>query len=84
MILTPQLEAYLVKKIGSLDTSHPAFWEVYQKGLAELFTAFPEVKGIYIRIGEAGTIYNIDGWDYRSELLVKTGPAWKDGICLLN
>ena len=75
VILTPPLEAYLVSKIGSLDTTHPHFWDVYQLGLEELFIAFPEVKGIYIRIGEAGTIYNIQGWDYRSELLVKTGPA---------
>ena len=75
VMLTPPLEAYLIKKIGRLDTNHPHFWEAYQKGLEELFVAFPEVKGIYIRIGEAGTIYNIKGWDYRSELLVKTGPA---------
>ena len=75
VILTPPLEAYLLNKLGSLDTSRQAFWEVYKKGLEELFTAFPEVKGAYIRIGEAGTIYNMKGWDYRSELQVKTGPA---------
>jgi len=77
VMLTPSLESYLLDEIGGLDTTRPEFWQVYQKGLEELFMAFPEVKGIYIRIGEAGTIYNIKGWDYRSELLVRTGPAVK-------
>jgi len=33
------------------------------------------VKGFVIRIGEAGAIYNTKGWDYRSELYVRTDSS---------
>ena len=75
VILTPPLKAYLQKSLGSLDTTNPAFWKVYKLGLQEIFNEFPKIRGIYIRIGEAGTIYNTEGWDYASELLVKSKAA---------
>lgn len=75
VILTPPLKSYLQQKLGSLDPTKSVFWDVYKSGLQEIFKEFPEIKGIYIRIGEAGTIYNTEGWDYASELLVKTKEA---------
>jgi len=73
--LTSPLRSYLFSEIGSLDTEEGAFWEVYELAAEEAFEKFPRVKGIIIRIGEAGTVYNKPGWDYTSELLVRTPEA---------
>lgn len=73
--LTGPLEAYLERRFGGIDAQAPAFWEVYGLGLEELFETLPQVDGIMIRIGEAGAIYNVPGWDYSSELHVRTAEA---------
>ena len=48
----------------------PAFWDVYAAGLDELYAAMPYLDGVLIRIGEAGRVYDLPGWDYYSELAV--------------
>ena len=68
--LTGPLEAYLQELPGGLDASSPALWDVYQAGADELLTELPYVDGIMIRVGEAGAIYNLPGWDYYSALEV--------------
>ncbi len=73
--LTPPLGRYLERQFGSIDTESRAFWEVYGKAAEEAFEKFPDVEGIIIRIGEAGSIYNKPGWDYTSELYVRTPEA---------
>jgi len=73
--LTPPLSAYLEDRFGSIDTENPAFWEVYGKAAQEAFEKFPRVDGMIIRIGEAGSIYNKPGWDYSSELYVRSPEA---------
>jgi hypothetical protein len=75
LALTPPLERYLQQRFGRLDPADPAIWEVYRLGMAELFEALPQVDGVMIRIGEAGTVYNLPGWDYYSELHVRTVPS---------
>ena len=75
--LTPPLKKYLERKTGSMDTENPEFWEIYGKAAEEAFSKFPLVDGIIIRIGEAGAVYNKPGWDYTSELYVRTGKAVK-------
>jgi hypothetical protein len=74
--LTAPLAAYLraVAPAGAagIDASNPAVWDVYRAGLAELFDTFPSVKGIVIRFGEGGSLYNTEGWPYRSEVAVRS------------
>ena len=72
LALTPPLEAYLAEQFGGLDTDNPALWRVYGSGLEELAETMPGVSGLMIRIGEAGTIYNLPGWDYYSALAVRS------------
>ena len=72
LALTPPLEAYLKAQFVGLDTENPALWQVYGSGLEELAEAMPGVSGLMIRIGEAGTIYNLPGWDYYSALAVRS------------
>jgi hypothetical protein len=72
LALTPPLEAYLKEQFGGLDTGNPALWQVYGSGLEELVETMPGVSGLMIRIGEAGTIYNLPGWDYYSALAVRS------------
>ncbi len=71
--LTSPLRSYLERRFGSLDTEDPEFWGVFRMGLEEIFRNYPRVEGLIIRIGEAGTVYNQPGWDYTSELAVRTG-----------
>ncbi len=75
--LTPPLEKYLMARYGKLDTQSDEFWEVYKAACSEIFSRLPEVSGIMLRIGEAGSIYNKPGWDYYSELAVKTDAGLK-------
>jgi len=75
--LTTVLENYFNSHYGGIEVNKPQFWDVYKKAFAEIFHLFPEVKGFVIRIGEAGAIYNTKGWDYRSELLVRTDSSVK-------
>jgi len=74
LALTTPLEAYLTKEHG-LDAEDPALWDVYAKGLDEVYREMPYLEGVLIRIGEAGTVYDLDGWDYYSKLGVTTVPA---------
>jgi len=73
--LTPPLRAYFDRRFGGMATENPEFWEVYRLGLEELFETMPYVDGVMIRIGEAGAIYNIPGWDYTSALEVRSVEA---------
>ncbi|MBD8023668.1 hypothetical protein [Microbacterium gallinarum] len=75
LTLTTPLEDYLVDTLGSLDTENPALWDVYAAGLDELYAAEPALDGILIRIGEAGEVYDVEGWDYYSQLAVRTPTA---------
>ena len=74
LALTSPLEHYLVGRFGSLDTANPALWDVYTSGLDELHAAAPAVDGILIRIGEAGEVYDVAGWDVFSRLAVTEAP----------
>jgi hypothetical protein len=69
------LAAYFEENLGGVDAADPALWQVYRLGLAELFESFPFADGLMIRIGEAGSIYNLEGWDYYSSLDVRTVEA---------
>jgi hypothetical protein len=69
LTLTTPLERFLTDRFG-LDTSDPALWDVYARGLDELYAAEPSLDGVLVRIGEAGRVYDVDGWDYYSRLAV--------------
>lgn len=75
LTLATPLEQYLTDTFGSLDTENPALWDVYAAGLDELYAAEPALDGILIRIGEAGQVYDVEGWDYYSQLAVRTPTA---------
>ncbi|WP_454042873.1 hypothetical protein [Cellulosimicrobium sp. Marseille-Q8652] len=73
LMLSTPLEEYLDAR--GLDVHDPGLWDVYAAGLDELFTAMPAVDGLMVRIGEAGRIYDLPGWDYWSELAVTDDAA---------
>ncbi len=73
--LTSPLERYFKQRLGGLDATRPELWAVYNAGLEELFEVLPWVDGLMIRIGEAGAVYNLNGWDYYSALRVTTPAA---------
>lgn len=75
LTLTTPLQHYLETRFGSLDAENPELWRVYSAGLDELYQSMPYVDGVLIRIGEAGSVYDIPGWDYYSALAVTTVPA---------
>ncbi len=75
LTLTEPLETYLTDRFGSLDTENPELWRVYTDALDELYAAAPALDGVLIRVGEAGTVYDVEGWDYYSTLAVRTVPA---------
>jgi hypothetical protein len=75
LALTGPLEQYLTDRFGSLDTENPEFWDAYTAGLDELYEAVPALDGVLIRIGEAGPVYDVDGWDYYSALGVTSVDA---------
>ncbi|WP_336921852.1 hypothetical protein [Aquipuribacter sp. SD81] len=72
LALTGPLEAYLEAQPGGLDADSAALWDVYAAGVDELLTELPFVDGLMVRVGEAGAVYNLDGWDYYSALEVTT------------
>src|SRR5262245_46643836 len=80
LTLSSPLAAYLrrvapdASAVG-IDASNPAVWEVYRKGLEELFEKVPAVKGLVIRFGEGGRLYNTEGWPYRSEAAVRNADS---------
>jgi len=73
--LTTPLEQYFTSRFGGVDVENPELWAVYQAGFEELLDRFPAIHGLMIRIGEAGAVYNTPGWDYRSELWVRTDAS---------
>ena len=75
LTLTTPLEEYLTEHVGSLDTTSPDLWAVYTAGLDELYAAAPSLDGVLVRIGEAGRVYDVEGWDYYSSLAVTTVDA---------
>lgn len=75
LALTGPLEQYLTDEFGSLDTENPELWSVYTAGLDELYDAVPALAGVLIRIGEAGPVYDVGGWDYYSALEVTSVDA---------
>ncbi len=75
LALTGPLEDYLDRELGGIDVDDPRLWAVYRAGIDEFLTKMPFVTGLMIRIGEAGTIYNLEGWDYYSALEVTTVAA---------
>ena len=75
LALTGPLEQYLADEFGSLDTENPELWNVYTAGLDELYDAVPALDGVLIRIGEAGPVYDVGGWDYYSALEVTSVDA---------
>lgn len=75
--LTPPLEEYMRTRLGNIDVESGEFWNIYEKGLEELFEIMPSVGGVMIRIGEAGPLYNRSDWDYRSELMVRSVASVK-------
>jgi hypothetical protein len=72
LVVTTPLEEYLEQRFGGLATEDPEFWEVYASGLDELYREMPYIDGVLIRIGEAGQVYDLPEWDYRSTLAVTT------------
>lgn len=70
LALTSPLEEHLTDRFGSLDTADPAFWGAYTAGLDELYEAAPTLDGVLLRIGEAGEVYDVAGWDVYSALAV--------------
>ncbi len=84
LALTTPLERYLVDEFGSLDTTDPALWAVYASGLDELYAAIPELDGLVLRIGEAGAIYDLPGFDYYSTLDVTTVDAVRAMLTTLS
>jgi hypothetical protein len=72
--LTDALERYF--ELHKLSVEQDEFWQVYKRGLEELFDSMP-VDGLIIRIGEAGSVYNLPGWDYSSELWVRSVQSVK-------
>ena len=82
--LTPGLKRYLSGLPGGMDVESPEFWSVYSEGLSELFETMPLVDGLMIRIGEAGPLYNRKGWDYTSELMVRSVASVKEMLVSLT
>jgi hypothetical protein len=82
--LTPALKRYLSGLPAGMDVESPEFWRVYSEGLSELFETMPQVDGLMIRIGEAGPLYNRKGWDYTSELMVRSVASVKEMLVSLT
>jgi hypothetical protein len=75
LALSEPLENYLKARSGGIDAEDPDLWWVYRMALRELFESFPRLGGMMIRIGEAGTVYNVEGWRYYSSLDVTSVEA---------
>lgn len=70
LTLTTPLESFLTERFGSLDTEDAELWDIYAAGLDELYAAEPALDGVLVRIGEAGRVYDVEGWDVYSSLAV--------------
>ncbi|WP_133546012.1 hypothetical protein [Microbacterium sp. BK668] len=74
-MLTPELADFFDAQFGGLDTENPELWQTYTAALDELYAAEPALSGILIRIGEGGNVYQEPGWDYYSEIAVRSVAA---------
>lgn len=61
-----------LERLNGTDTEDPRLWDVYAAAFDEVYTAMPYLAGTIVRIGEAGRIYDLPGWDYFSALEVTT------------
>lgn len=84
LTLTEPLESYLTARFGALDTENPELWDVYASAVDELYAAAPALDGLLIRIGEAGRVYDVEGWDYYSSLAVTTPDAVRSMLTVLS
>lgn len=80
LALSAPLAAHLARiapasNAAGIDASSPAVWDVYRQGLEELFETMPSVKGLVIRFGEGGGLYNTAGWPYRSEVAIRDAKS---------
>ncbi|BCB77085.1 hypothetical protein GCM10022251_58180 [Phytohabitans flavus] len=75
LALSPPLRTYLQGLPSGMNAEDARLWSVYQAGLREFFTSMPYAAGLMVRIGEGGDIYSFPGWDYTSEIAVKTPAA---------
>ncbi|AMB57611.1 hypothetical protein [Microterricola viridarii] len=75
LALSDPLAQHFERNFGGLATEDPTFWDVYRAGLDELYAALPAVDGVVVRIGEAGRVYDLPGWDYYSDLAVTSVDA---------
>jgi len=74
LVMSGPLEQYLRDEFD-LDPTDERLWDVYERGLDELYREMPYLEGVVLRIGEGGSIYNLPGWDYYSEITVTTPAA---------
>ncbi|HWI31735.1 MAG TPA: hypothetical protein VNT50_09590 [Microbacterium sp.] len=84
LTLTTPLATYLTERFGSLDTENPELWDVYAAAYDEVYAAMPSLDGTVIRIGEAGPVYDVEGWDYYSALGVTTVDAVRAMLSTLS
>jgi hypothetical protein len=75
LALTGPLEDYFGRRLGGAKTRSKELWQIYGLALEELFDRLPSIDGIMIRTGEAGGVYNVEGWPYYSALGVSTTDA---------
>ena len=75
LTLTTPLEDYLTRARRLARHASPQLWAVYTAGLDELYAAAPSLDGVLVRIGEAGRVYDVEGWDYYSSLAVTSVDA---------
>ncbi|QEO15227.1 hypothetical protein FLP10_12940 [Agromyces intestinalis] len=75
LALSPELDAYFDRRFGGADTEDPELWQVYADALDALYAEQPSLSGVMIRIGEGGDIYATPGWDFTSELAVRSVAA---------
>ncbi len=82
LTLTPQLDQWFDDH--DLTTEDPQLWDVYADGLDRMYEQMPWIDGVLVRIGEAGRVYDVDGWDFYSELAVTTVPAVRQMLTTLT
>ena len=63
---TPAVRRY----VGELTPDNQRLREVNAWALAELFARFPQVKGVFVRVGEAGGAHDLDG--YSGHMIYRT------------
>ncbi len=84
LALSSPLSEYFERTLGGVDAEDPALWDVYELGFDELYDAMPYVSGTVIRIGEAGSVYDLEAWDYSSALEVTSVAAVREMLTALT